>query len=433
MTNNKGSFTDRLMDAIEAFTTERHVVAVKNGMMTFVPFTVVGAISLLIAAFPSQAYTNFVTSIFGEGWQGTLYDLNNGMMNLGGILCLIFIAYNLSIQFTDVKMSPIYPTGIAFGVYVYLTHLIDGSTISMGKFGSGSVIVAIFVGLCVPELYRFLVKHNITIKLPSAVPPMVAESFAAVLPLAIIMVCACVLKKIIGLTSYEDIHVFINTVIALPLKGLVGSWWGFAILEFIQFALWGFGIHGTNIIMSGLAGPMLLMLSDENRIAWQNGLPLPNIITNEFIMFITNTGLMIAIACIVFCKNEGIKSVAKAGVIPAWFCIHEPLVFGLPIAFNPYLGAAYAIMPVVGTITTYFVVKMGLVARLTGAAVPWTTPIPLLGYLQTGGHISGAVWQLILNVIYFFLAIPFVKAYDNAKNKEEAEAAAAAEAEAENE
>ena len=49
------------MDAIEAFTTERHVVAVKNGMMTFVPFTVVGAISLLIAAFPSQAYTNFVT------------------------------------------------------------------------------------------------------------------------------------------------------------------------------------------------------------------------------------------------------------------------------------------------------------------------------------------------------------------------------------
>ena len=43
----------------------------------------------------------------------------------------------------------------------------------------------------------------------------------------------------------------------------------------------------------------------------------------------------------------------------------------------------------------------------------------IYGFLATGGHISGFVWQIILGVLYVLLAIPFVKMYDRQKLKEE--------------
>lgn len=412
---------EKLFNVVEKMTTERHIVAIKNGMMAYVPFTIVGAVAMLIAAFPADAYQNFMTGVFGEGWAGQLYGLNNGMMNLGGIICLLFISFELSRQFEDINVNPIYPTVISFGVYVYLTKFVSsdaGNALAISDMGVGNLIGAIIIAMSVPELFRFLVKKKLTIKLPSSVPPMVTESFVTVIPLGVIITLAFIIGKLIALTPYADIHQLINAIIGAPLKGLVGSAPGFIILNALSFLLWGFGVHGTNILISGLARPFLLMLSEENRLAFQAGLPLPNIITNEFMNFFLNFRLCLAIACILVAKNKGIKEVAKAGIVPALFTIHEPLVFGLPICFNPYFVAADIIGPTFGATLTYIAMSIGLIPKLTGVTIAWTTPIFLSGYLMTNS-IKGTLWQLFLNVCYIFIAIPFVKMYDRQKLREE--------------
>lgn len=418
---------EKLLDSVEKLTNQKHINAIKKGMMAYVPFTIIGAIALLIAYFPYQGYIDAVTAILGVKdatvWQSAITTINNAGMNLGAILATVFIAYNLSKEYKE-NIDPIYGTALTLGIYFLMIpwQTVDGNlVISTSYFGTGSLIVGILLALVIPELYRYLMEVDVLkIKLPPQVPPMVANSFSSLIPMAIISIIFLALKLIIGMTPYGDIHAMINTVIGGPLTVLTGSVWGYLIALFLTNLLWILGIHGSSIILGGVLGPFLIMLSDQNRLAAQAGNALPNIITNEFNTFIGGVGLYICIACLIVCKNKQTKPLCKMALVPAIFGIHEPLVFGLPIMYNVYFAIPYVVLPIIGTILTYIVQTLGWVAKLNGTGVPWTAPAGIYGFLATGGHISGFVWQVILAVIYTLICIPFAKAFDRSKLKEEA-------------
>lgn len=418
---------EKLLDSVEKLTNQKHINAIKKGMMAYVPFTIIGAIALLIAYFPYQGYIDAVTAILGVKdatvWQNAITSINNAGMNLGAILATVFIAYNLSKEYKEI-IDPIYGTALTLGIYFLMIpwQTVDGNlVISTSYFGTGSLIVGILLALVIPELYRYLMEVDVLkIKLPPQVPPMVANSSSSLIPMAIISIIFLALKLIIGMTPYGDIHAMINTVIGGPLTVLTGSVWGYLIALFLTNLLWILGIHGSSIILGGVLGPFLIMLSDQNRLAAQAGNALPNIITNEFNTFIGGVGLYICIACLIVCKNKQTKPLCKMALVPAIFGIHEPLVFGLPIMYNVYFAIPYVVLPIIGTILTYIVQTLGWVAKLNGTGVPWTAPAGIYGFLATGGHISGFVWQVILAVIYTLICIPFAKAFDRSKLKEEA-------------
>ncbi|MFR4505732.1 MAG: PTS sugar transporter subunit IIC [Catenibacterium sp.] len=418
---------EKLLDSVEKLTNQKHINAIKKGMMAYVPFTIIGAIALLIAYFPYQGYIDAVTAILGVKdatvWQSAITTINNAGMNLGAILATVFIAYNLSKEYKEI-IDPIYGTALTIGIYFLMIpwQTVDGSlVVSTSYFGTGSLIVGILLALVIPELYRYLMEVDVLkIKLPPQVPPMVADSFSSLIPMAIISIIFLALKLLIGVTPYGDIHTMINTIIGGPLTVLTGSVWGYLVALFLTNLLWILGIHGSSIILGGVLAPFLIMLSDQNRLAAQAGSVLPNIITNEFNTFIGGVGLYICIACLIVCKNKQTKPLCKMALVPAIFGIHEPLVFGLPIMYNIYFAIPYVVLPILGTILTYIVQTLGWVAKLNGTGVPWTSPVGIYGFLATGGHISGFVWQVILGVIYTLICIPFAKAFDRSKLKEEA-------------
>lgn len=421
------SLRDKMFTAIEVFTQEKHINAIKDGMMAYIPFTIIGAIALLVAYFPLDAYTNAVTSLLGLSdasiWQAAVSSVNNAGMNIGSVVCTLFIAYNLSKEYKD-SFDPILGAAFSLCVYILLTPwdtFDSGTAILTSYFGTSSLIVGIICALVVPDLMRLLMKsEKLKIKLPSSVPPMVAQSFSSLIPLALLSVLFLAVKLIIGVTPYGNIHTLINTVLGAPLTGLAGSLPGLLVALFVCNLLWMFGIHGSSIVTGGVLAPFLLMLSDQNRLAAEAGQALPNIITNEIITYCGGIGLYICIACLIVCRNKETKPLCKIALVPAIFGIHEPLVFGLPIMYNPYMFVPYVIFPMIGTALTYFVMSIGLVAPLSGVGVPWTMPPVLYGFLGSGGQISTAIWQLILGVLYVLMAIPFVKAFDNSKLKEEA-------------
>lgn len=416
---------DIMFDGIEKITTQKHINAIKNGMVSYVPFTIIAAIALLIANFPSETYINFITRLLGVSdasvWQEQVNFFMNVTMDLASIICLLFISYNLSLEYKDI-IDPIYSVVISLCIYFLLTPLVSVNDVAMlefGKLGATSLIVAIILGLLIPELYRFLMGRKLQIKLPSSVPPAVAGSFANLIPMAIIFFGFWIIKIVLLQTSFGNIHVIINDIIGKPLTGMGSNIYGYAFAIFITFLLWAFGIHGSSIVMFGVLAPVLMMMSDANRQAVLAGTSLPYILTYEYFSFIGGVGLYICIACLLVGKSKQIREISKVGLLPAIFGIHEPLIFGLPIMFNPYLATAYILEHVVGAILTYFVTSAGFISRLTGIGVTWTTPPGIYGFLATGGHISGFVWQIILGVIYVLLAIPFVKMYDKQKLREE--------------
>ncbi|MCI1895062.1 MAG: PTS transporter subunit EIIC [Lactobacillus sp.] len=418
------SFREGSAKVMLAISNQRYIVVLKNAMPGYVPFTIMGAIVLLIANFPSQHYLDFMAGVFGANWQAPLNDLMNGAMNIGSLYVIALIAYEMSNYHKD---RPILPVILSEGIYIYLSQIttVKGvAMIAISEFGASNMIAAILLGIIVPELYHFLIGHVPTIKMPESVPPMIAQPFEALIPILLIFVLAFGVRTLSAMTPFGTFAAAINGTIGLPMRALSSNIWGYLLAVFFVELLWSLGIHGNNVVMSILT-PFLLMNSDANRLAFQAGKKLPYIITNEYFDYFGNVAFYMCIACLLIAKAPQLKQVSRLGFIPGLFHISEPLVFGLPIMYNPFLATEYVLFHVAGAGLTYFVMHIGLVAPLNGTGVPWTTPMILHGFLASGGHISTGIWQLVLAVLYTVGSIPFVRAYDrklmsdNAKSERE--------------
>ena len=141
---------EKLLDSVEKLTNQKHINAIKKGMMAYVPFTIIGAIALLIAYFPYQGYIDAVTAILGVKdatvWQSAITTINNAGMNLGAILATVFIAYNLSKEYKEI-IDPIYGTALTIGIYFLMIpwQTVDGSLV----ISDYSLVIALAVAdLC---------------------------------------------------------------------------------------------------------------------------------------------------------------------------------------------------------------------------------------------------------------------------------------------
>lgn len=129
----------------------------------------------------------------------------------------------------------------------------------------------------------------------------------------------------------------------------------------------------------------------------------------------------ISLSCrnVIVCTKSAIKSLGRLSIAPGIFNINEMVTFGMPIVMNPLLLIPFIVVPVVLTIVSYFAMEWGLVARPSGAAVTWTTPILFSGYLGSGGKISGVILQLVNFALAFVIYLPFLKIWDKQKIAEE--------------
>ena len=105
--------------------------------------------------------------------------------------------------------------------------------------------------------------------------------------------------------------------------------------------------------------------------------------------------------------------------VPGLFNINEPLIFGLPIVFNPYLLVPFVLVPLIAMFVTYFSIVLGFMAPFSAVQVPWTTPPIIAGFLLNGWQ--GAVVQIINLAIATVIYFPFLRAQDKAFLKEEQE------------
>lgn len=52
-------------------------------------------------------------------------------------------------------------------------------------------------------------------------------------------------------------------------------------------------------------------------------------------------------------KVEKFRTLGRLAIIPGICSINEPIIFGVPICFNPILGIPFSISPIVNLILTY--------------------------------------------------------------------------------
>ncbi len=297
---------------------------------------------------------------------------------------------------------------------------------NMNYLGTGQLFVAIIAAFAAVEIYRLCVQHRLTIKMPAQVPEAVSNSFAALIPTAIVFF----LFSAVCIWGGFNIHDFITALI-MPLVSGVDTLGAALVVVFLEMLFWFFGIHGSSVVYS-IARPLWLVLLDENAAAYAAGTALPHVVSEPFFQWFVQIGgsgctISLAILLLFASRSKYGKMMGKATIVPAVFNINEPLMFGVPLVLNPTMMIPLILVPVVNVLISYLCLSVGLVGRFVGAIVPWTLPGPVGAFLACGGDWRAAVLSVVLIAIGVAIYYPFFRAWEKqviAEEKaDEAEAA----------
>lgn len=407
---------------------QKHLGAMRDGMLMAMPLLIVGSAFLILGFIPIPGYGDFMARIFGDAWMGKVLLPVGATFDLMAIFANIGIAYKLCERY---KVEPLLGAIISLGAFILVSpnsikvgETIQGGVIPTALMGGKGLFVSMMMAMVAAEIYRILIQKNIVIKLPPSVPPTVGKSFGALIPGAAVITTAWIINLVVAATPFENLHYVISKALVGPVTAIGGSYFGMVTLVLLANMLWMCGIHGANIVY-GVAAPMLYTLMDQNLQAFKLGQEIPNIVSqNMFDIFVSIGGsggtLGLCILMMLKARSAHLKELGKLSFGPALFNINEPIIFGTPIVMNPLMLIPFLLSPIMAVTLAYFGMKYGLVAKLPGIAAPWTSPAGIGAFVASGGKISAGALQLIIVGLQVVIWYPFFKIMDKQKVEEEA-------------
>jgi len=403
-------FANSFSPALAKFSNMKYMLALRDGMIITVPFTIFGSIFMIIANLPIPGWAQIVAPYQAR--------LQSAVSVTFGILAVI-VAIGMSHEMAKLnKIDTL--TGTAIGVSAFLLCMLNNKfQIDPSTLGSDGMFTAIIVSIISSEIVAFFIRKHIVITLPDSVPPAVASSFVALIPACASLGFFWIIRVLFNI----KINAVIQAIFS-PLVGGLNSFWGMEFALFLTLLLWTVGIHGNNVL-GAVASPVYTYFLMANIKQVSKGIAPTHITADGFLDFGMNIGgtgaiLALVICCLLFAKSKRYRQLAKLGAIPSVFEISEPIMFGFPVVLNPTLAIPFVIIPMVLQGVTYFLMKAHMIGMVI-AQVPWTTPIFINGYLITGGDWRAPVWQLIELVIAVAVYLPFFKVLDRSAYKEEHE------------
>lgn len=413
----KTSFLDKFGVAADKMSNNKYLQGISQGVMTALPFIIVGAFASLFSGLPIPFWQSFINA---TGIAACLAMVVAATTNMLGVIVTYTATRSFAEKFgVDAKIIGF--LGIMFYMILLPSAAMEDGTayLSYDYLGTKGMLLGLILAVATVKIYKFIVDKNITIKMPEGTPPFVSNSFVALLPAFAIAIVAIVIRLIFAVTPFGSAFNLIYSLLQVPLSALIGeNIWSLVIIMAISNLIFTFGIH-SGFITSMLA-PILFGLDGMNQAMYAAGEEVPNI-TGMAFNYITTTAVVYpAVAVLLFAKSQQMKTVGKIGVIPAFFGISEPIVFGLPIVFNPIMMIPWIVLPAANMLIAYFLMSTGIVAKCIGVTV-FNVPMVFTGIMN--GSFTIALMEIGLFVLDVFICMPFVKISDAQHLKEEKAAA----------
>ena len=291
-------------------------------------------------------------------------------------------------------------------------------TAFMGTKGLLTAFIAAFVTV---NVYKVCVKNNVTIRMPEEVPPNISQVFKDLIPFTVSVVLLygleLVVKASLGVTVAESI----GTLLA-PLFSAADGYLGITLIFGAYAFFWFVGIHGPSIVEPAIAAITYANI-DANLALVQAGQHADKVITSGTQMFIVTMGgtgatLIVPFLFMWICKSERNRAIGRASVVPTFFGVNEPILFGAPIVLNPIFFIPFIFAPIANVwIFKFFVDTLNM--NSFSANLPWVTPGPLGIVLGTNFQLLSFVLAALLVVVDVIIYYPFVKVYDEQILEEE--------------
>ena len=427
-----------LMGPMAKVSAWRPVRAIVAAGRASIPFTIVGSMFLVLSVIPQAFPVSFIETI----WENLIDKLSplylqayNCTMGILSLYFAIVIGYEYTKIFVDeedLNVDPVYGALLSvFAFFLTIPELVisnntfdylnvDGATIngwtiggnSLDRLSTSGMFTAVLMSILAVQLYKTCIRW--VVKMPDAVPEGVSRSFSALISAAVVAIVVLIINGV-----FVALGTDIYNVVAIPfgfVKNIASSWIGIVVIYLLVHASWIVGIHGANIVM-GLVTPILLANMAENANGAQ--IAYAGEFTSSYVTMGGSGAMLLACVWLAFAaRSSQLKMLGRAAMGPAIFNINEPLIFGLPVVYNPILALPFMIAPIVAATIGYWSIKLGF-AAVSIMQTPWQTPIGLGAYVGSGGSIGALITALLCAVASFIIWYPFLKMYDNQLLKEE--------------
>jgi PTS system cellobiose-specific IIC component len=403
------AFVQRIAPALTALAENVYLSAIRAGMVSVAPLTIVGGLFMIVAYLPLP------------GWEARiapyLQVLQIPVTATFGLLA-VFVCFSIAYEFgKQLKQEAIVSASLATLVFLMISIKREDLTLNMEALSSKGLFTAIIIALVCVRTQKFFNDRNLVIKLPDNVPHVVYESFLSLVPMIFLIVLFWLIRFALGIDINAGIqHLF------KPLLFALNTLPGILVYAFLVTLLWSVGINGDNA-MDAIVAPIFLQYLAENVQARSAGHALPYVTANGFFTTFVNvggTGATIALALIMLnSKEPGFRKISRLSLPTQIFQINEPIFFGFPIVLNPIFMVPYILNALILTTGTFLLMHWNVIQR-PFINVPWTTP-PIIGhYLVSGGDWKSAIWGMVSVVIAMVVYYPFAKAAERQRLRKEA-------------
>jgi len=399
-----GRFNRQVVPALTALSANTDMSAIRAGMVSVVPLTIIGGVFLVMAYLPVPGWEARVAP-----WLPLLQIPVTATFGLLGLVACLTIAYDLGRRLGQEAI-----VSATMAAVVFLLIQIDRDSLAFRTDGLGSVglFTAILVALVTVRTQQFFTDRRIVITMPDTVPSVVQQSFLSLVPLLFLVIVFWLIRFVAGV----DINQVVQGALA-PLVFALNTLPGILVYAFLVSLLWSVGIHGDNA-MDAIVAPIFLQYLAANVAATTAGEPLPYVTAYGFFTTFVNvggTGATLALALLLWrSKDPAFRRVGRVSLPTQIFQINEPIFFGLPIVLNPVFMVPYVLNALILTTGSYLLMSWGVIHR-PFINVPWTTP-PIIGhYLVSGGDWRAAVWGGVSLLIAIAVYLPFARSAERAR------------------
>jgi PTS system cellobiose-specific IIC component len=407
--------TNSFTPVVTKLTKSPWISSIQDSVMIILPLILVGSlvtvVSLLHNIFPNMPDFSLINS-FSFG--------------LLGLLVAFLIPYFV-MEKKGYNNKKIISGATSLALYLMLLSPVvadDGKiTFIFSRFGATGMFLSLVIGLTVAAVMNLASKKSFFSE-DSVIPEFVIVWFDSLIPITLLMVGAWTIAVPLNVDFFDVILKIFN-----PLSQIVQSYPGFVLSIFIPVFLYTFGISGW--VMMPVIYPVYLSGLAENAERVAAGLEPTNIAVQETAYAFTSMGgvgttLALAVMMLIASKSYRLKAIGRATIVPSIFNINEPLMFGGPVVFNPFLMVPMWISSIVIPSIVYFVMKLGFVAIPAKTFMLWYIPYPIASYLATQDW-RAIIFAFVIFAVAFIIYFPFFKAYDNQEKKKELELSASEE------
>ena len=407
-------FIEKGKPFFEKISRNPYLRAIRDGFIAAMPVILFSSIFLLVA---------FVPNIFGFTWSdeavAAIMKPYGYTMGIVAVLVAGTTAKSLTDAFnrqlSKTNQINFISTMIASisGFLLLASDGIEGG-FANGYMGTKGLLTAFLAAFITVNIYKVCVKNNVTIRMPDEVPPNVSQAFKDVIPYALSIFVLygidLATRQLVGTNVAEAILKLFE-----PLFTAADGYVGITIIFGAYALFWFVGIHGPSIVEPAIAAITYANIETNFQLL-QAGQHADKILTSGTQMFIVTMGgtgatLVVPFMFMWLTKSKRNKAIGRASVVPTFFGVNEPILFGAPLVLNPVFFVPFILAPIANVwIFKFFVDTLKM--NSFSVNLPWTTPGPLGIVMGTNFAPLAFVLAILLVVVDVLIYYPFLKVYD---------------------